>query len=92
MTVKELKDHLSHFNDNMIVMIPKRDSAKDSSLPYRTITYISSGVNELDSCIFLEDIVCCDTCINELYDPEEEPCCSCTNCTHWEPKEDLAEE
>ena len=92
MTVKELREQLSHFNDNLMVMIPKADKADNYKFEYRTVHSISQGVNELDGMLFLEDIVCCETCIFCPNDLEEEPCCSCTNCAHWEPKEDPTEE
>lgn len=53
MTVKELKEKLEQFNDNIIVMIPDDYSPTG----YTMATHISSGVNEADGCIFLTDYV-----------------------------------
>lgn len=55
MTVKELKEKLSQFNDNLIVMIPNTDYyAGDSRFPDRTPTHVSQGINEFDGAVFIE--------------------------------------
>jgi hypothetical protein len=84
MTVKELKEQLNKYEDNMLVMIPRSDAASDTNFPYRSVQFVSRGVNECDMCLFLEDTVCCDTCINDGYDPEEGPCANCSNYDEWE--------
>lgn len=50
MTVKELKEELNQFSDNLIVMIPS-----DNMVGYTTATNVSQGVNESDTCIFIDD-------------------------------------
>lgn len=55
MTVKELKEKLEQFDDNLIVMIPNRswDSAcQKYEVPARAV---SRGVNEFDGCLFIDD-------------------------------------
>ena len=58
MTVKELKETLEQFDDNLIVMIPNMDwtpfNNKFQSVPATSIT---RGVNEMDGCIFIDDYV-----------------------------------
>lgn len=55
MTVKELKEELNKFNDNLVVMIPNTDYyAGDDMFPDRTPTHVSQGVNELDGAVFIE--------------------------------------
>lgn len=48
MTVKELKEKLSLFSDNMIVMIP------DDGWGYATPNCVVRGVNEADGCVFID--------------------------------------
>ena len=84
MTVKELKEKLNSFNDNLLIMIPRTDQAQDSNLPFRSLMSISQGVNELDGCLFLEDIVCCETCTYEDCDPDGNPCKACEDFSSWE--------
>lgn len=55
MTVKELKEKLNEFDDNLIVMIPNRnweDACQRYDIPAR---HISQGVNEFDGCLFIND-------------------------------------
>ena len=56
MTVKELKEKLNEFDDNLIVMIPNMDWALNGvgAIP---ATSISRGINEFDSCVFIDDYV-----------------------------------
>ena len=51
MTVKELKEKLNEFDDNLGVMIP---SDEPSYVPALTV---SRGINELDGCIFISDYI-----------------------------------
>lgn len=54
MTVKELKEKLNQFDDNLVVMIPNSDwdLAKSHAVPATSIT---RGVNEMDGCVFIDD-------------------------------------
>lgn len=54
MTVRELKEKLNEFNDNLIVMIPNMDWALtgNGAIP---ATSISRGINEHDGCVFIDD-------------------------------------
>ena len=49
MTVKELKEKLNQFDDNLIVM------ASTDMGGFFPIKYVSRGFNELDGCIILDD-------------------------------------
>lgn len=54
MTVKELKEKLNEFNDNLVVMIPNRyweSSCQTYDIP---ATHISQGVNEFDGGVFID--------------------------------------
>lgn len=53
MTVKELKEKLEQFSDNLIVMIPNSDIRKTPflSIPATSVTW---GVNEEDGCVFID--------------------------------------
>lgn len=84
MTVKELKEQLNKFNDNYIVMIPRTDAGTNKNFPYITVSHMSRGLNEHDMCLFLEDRISCETCINEGCDPEDNPCANCSNYSEWE--------
>ena len=50
MTVKELKDRLGNFPDDYIVFVP--DSME---IGYTQALHVSSGVNEFDRCIYIDD-------------------------------------
>ena len=50
MTVKELKDKLNEFDDNLVVLIP-------NSMGYISAKNIAQGVNEFDGCVFIDDYV-----------------------------------
>ena len=58
MTVKELKEKLNQFDDNLIVMIPNinfyRDFVAWKNVP---AIHISQGVNEFYGCLFINDYV-----------------------------------
>ena len=50
MTVKELKEELNKFDDNLTVLIPSE------CYPwYTSCTNIAQGINEFDGCIILDD-------------------------------------
>lgn len=51
MTVKELKEELSKFDDNLTVLI----SSECQSLVYTPCTNVAKGINELDCCVILDD-------------------------------------
>lgn len=56
MTVKELKEKLNQFDDNLIVMIPNMNYYRDFDGWYNVpATHVSQGVNELDGCVFIDD-------------------------------------
>lgn len=58
MTVKELREKLNKFDDNLIVMIPDMKLYRDfDSQGYIPATHISQGINELDGCVFIDDYV-----------------------------------
>lgn len=50
MTVKELKDRLDNFPENYIVYIPN-----SIDFGYAQALNVSSGVNELDTCVYIDD-------------------------------------
>ena len=56
MTVKELKEKLNEFDDNLIVMIPNEDLYRlpDARWFVRALN-VSQGVNELDFCLFIDN-------------------------------------
>ena len=57
MTVKELKELLNKFDDNLIVMIPNRyweEPGQRYEVPAR---HVSQGVNEFDGCLFIDDYI-----------------------------------
>lgn len=55
MTVKELREKLNKFDDNLIVMIPNRDYHLEfDAFPDIVATNVSQGVNEADGAIFIE--------------------------------------
>lgn len=49
MTVKELKEKLNEFDDNLIVM------ACTDMGGYFEVNNVSRGVNEFDGCLFIDD-------------------------------------
>lgn len=50
MTVKELKDKLSGFDDRLLVYFPVGDG-------YNLLQHVYQGVNEADGCLFLDDYI-----------------------------------
>ena len=56
MTVKELKEKLNQFDDNLIVMIPNANW-DPCDHPYMEIpaTSVTRGCNERDGCVFIDD-------------------------------------
>lgn len=55
MTVKELKEKLNRFDDNLHVMIPNNDP--EDNIWYVPATNVSQGVNELDGGLFIDGYV-----------------------------------
>ena len=56
MTVKELKEKLNQFDDNLHVMIPNMGwTPVNNQLTYTEAENVSQGVNELDGAVFIED-------------------------------------
>jgi hypothetical protein len=55
MTVKELKEKLNQFDDNLIVMIPNAGWHPFSIVPPEIpATSVTQGVNEADGCLFID--------------------------------------
>lgn len=50
MTVKELKEELNKFDNNLIVL-----RAIDNFPWYASVSSIAQGINKLDGCIILDD-------------------------------------
>lgn len=48
MTVKELKEKLNEFDDNLLVYFPVGEG-------YNLLMHVYRGVNEADGCLFLDD-------------------------------------
>ena len=84
MTVKELKEELNKFNDNLIVMIPNKRTNKDLWFPYIAAGDIYQGTNEADGCVFIGDYISCETCAYCDTDIDDQPCCSCVEGENWE--------
>lgn len=58
MTVKELKEKLEQFDDNLIVLIPNAGWHPYSiDPPEIPATGVCRGVNELDGCVIIDDYV-----------------------------------
>ena len=55
MTVKELREKLNKFDDNLIVMIPNRYWEAACQKYEVPATSVSQGVNEFDGCLFIDD-------------------------------------
>ena len=56
MTVKELREKLNQFDDNLIVMIPNAGWHPFSIMqPDIPATSVSRGVNEADGCVFIDN-------------------------------------
>ena len=84
MTVKELKEKLNQFDDNLIVMIPDKIKNNKSWFHYSEADYLYLGFNEADGCLFIEDNKCCETCQYYDTDMDDQPCCSCFDGENWE--------
>ena len=57
MTVKELKELLNKFDDNLTIMIPNRyweEACQPHEVPARNV---AQGVNGFDGCLFIDDYV-----------------------------------
>lgn len=52
MTVKELKEKLNEFDDNLIVLLP--DESKEGIWPWTDVVNLCQGVNEADGCLFID--------------------------------------
>ena len=50
MTVKELKERLNVYPDNYLVFIPN-----SVEIGYTLALNVSSGVNEFDNCVYIDD-------------------------------------
>ena len=58
MTVRELKERLEQFDDNLIVMIPNTEwSPYNEAFPGIAATSVARGINEMDGCVFIDDYV-----------------------------------
>lgn len=58
MTVKELKEQLNKFDDNLIVMIPDPNATvKFGCLVSMRAKHVSRGTNSLDGFLFIDDYV-----------------------------------
>ena len=83
MTVKELKEKLNRFDDNLIVM------ACTDMGGFFEITHISKGINEFDGCLFIDDYVeyedegnsACAGCVYEDTDSSTEDMGNCVCCS-----------
>lgn len=55
MTVKELKEKLNQFDDNLIVMIPNEDLYRLANPVWAVPALnVTKGLNELDGCVFID--------------------------------------
>ena len=54
MTVKELKENLSQFDDNLLVMIPEADPDKWAYFPFTSVKNVSQGLNEWDGILVID--------------------------------------
>ena len=86
MTVKELKEKLNKFDDNLIVMIP----SIENPIGYTSARNVVKGFNEADGCLFIDDYVeqDCDTCAYYDTDRNDQPCRGCVDWENWERCED----
>ena len=80
MTVKELREKLSEFDDNLIVTVPNIEwSPYNDELPYEFATNCSRGINEAEGYIFIgwynED----QKIINRIWEID----CNVTLVAHW---------
>jgi hypothetical protein len=55
MTVKELKEKLSQFSDDLIVMIPNNDLHRlPNPIWHVPASVVARGCNEEDGCVFID--------------------------------------
>lgn len=85
MTVKELKEKLDQFDDNLIVMIPNQEWPYSPELDVPA-KHVSQGINEFDGCLFIDDYEekDCETCAYYDVSRDDQPCCSCVDWENWE--------
>lgn len=59
MTVKELKEKLEQFPENYLVLINADEETRrlHDGFPYIEATHVATGLNELDSCVIIDDYV-----------------------------------
>lgn len=56
MTIKELKEKLNQFPDDLIVMIPNNDLHRlPNPVWYVSASIVARGCNEADGCVFIDD-------------------------------------
>ena len=55
MTVKELKEKLNEFDDDLIVLIPNRFWEAPCQTYEVVATHVSQGTNEFDGYVFIDD-------------------------------------
>ena len=55
MTVKELKEKLNEFDDDLIVLIPNRFWESPCQRYEVVATHVSRGTNEFDGYVFIDD-------------------------------------
>ena len=56
MTVKELKETLNQFDDNLIIMIPNVNwTPYNHSFQYIPAGSVTQGFNEIDRLVFIDD-------------------------------------
>ena len=87
MTVRELKEKLNEFDDNLIVMIPNTSwTPFNNQFECVPATNVSQGINEFDGALFIDDYEeqDCDTCAYYDTDRKDQPCCSCVDWENWE--------
>ena len=92
MAVKELKEKLEQFDDNLIVMIPNIDWNPYNNSHHDVLaTHVSRGVNEFDGCVFIDDYIeededntpelnICSGCIYENIDDTTDAIGMCVCC------------
>ena len=54
MTVKELREKLSQFDDNLLVVMPDEDPDKWMYFPFKSVNHVSQGVNEWDGILLID--------------------------------------
>ena len=87
MKVKELKEKLNEFDDNLIVMIPNKNYYFSfNACEDVPANDVYQGVNEADGCLFIDSYEeqDCDTCAHYDTDRNDQPCCSCVDWENWE--------